>query len=221
MFQLIHRATHCRTEAGPLQTLEGIDPPEELRNLFPNTKDIALQGDIHPVLAQAILQGEGKPGLTNLTLENIGEPINRRHNTLAQITTEGLQCRCHNLKVLKVRKEGHFLRRWSPTAVEDDLNRYRLLARIILLLGPECLVFAHGQQADSINHDCAPWSIESNSQVTDYPKDERFRDIIAPLLSKGWPALKAIDIRGVSKASTDSLRNLSPQLVVSEECELE
>lgn len=128
MFRLIRYATRCRIEAGPGQTLEGIDPPEELCNLFPNAKDIALQGDIHPVLALAILHGEGKPGLTNLTLENIAEPVQRRHKTLAQITTKELRRHCRKLKVLKVRKDGHLLRRWSRTVEEDDLDEYRLLA---------------------------------------------------------------------------------------------
>jgi hypothetical protein len=32
------------------------------------------------------------------------------------------------------------------------------------------------------------------------PMDERFRDAIVPVLCKGWPSLKIVEIRGVEKA---------------------
>lgn len=221
MLRLISAATRCCIEAGPSQTHRAVDPPQGLCDLFPRARDISLQGDIHPVLALAILHGKGKSLLTNLTLENVIEPVFREHHTLKKIMTKELQLRCRGLKTLKVRKEGLLMNHPPSLFDEIDLDEYKDLAHIIQSLVPEFLIFAHGKQAIANSGHYNYYIVNYALKVGDYPKDRRFHEVIVPVLLKGWPTLRAIDIRGVSKEITACLSCLHVPITTSEVWELE
>jgi hypothetical protein len=51
--------------------------------------------------------------------------------------------------------------------------------------------------------------------------NERFRDIIVPVLRKGWPSLKMVEIRGVGRAVLVGLEQETKQfdLIIDETVE--
>ena len=232
MFRLISTATQCCIEVVSSPGHHEIRPPRDLHNLFPQAQDITLRGAIHPILASAILHGSGKPALIRLTLENIIDPWRPEVNTLAGIGTRALQSRCQNLKVLKIRKHGRFDNKPPRSCVimntdhlhraivEKDEMEYEQAAHIIQLLEPESLIFAYGKQVDHmLNPIYRDREIEEGLKRGNCPKDLYFRQYIEPILIMGWPALKALDIRGVKEEFTANLRSLPLQLTTTEEWE--
>lgn len=235
MFRLISSAIQCRIEAFPHLSIDDRNPPRNLRDLFPQARDITLKGDIPLVLALAILHGSAKPDLTYLTLEDISEPAGYHFCTIADISTRELQSRCRSLKVLKIRKEGRFQYHrsiswcgtglpapgWVSSIEIADQIEYQQVARIIQLLAPEHVIFAYGKQADRYSEWYEPNHIEEGLRLGNCPKDIYFRQYIEPILLTGWPTLKSLDIRGVSEEFTANLRSLPIQVATTEEWERE
>ncbi|KAF2112993.1 hypothetical protein BDV96DRAFT_148517 [Lophiotrema nucula] len=137
-------------------------------------------------------------------------PNQVRPGCMRRVLTAGLVARCRNLNQLVLRKQGQqHVQQELPSALTYEDEVYREWASFIAQVQPRHFRLEHGGST------LFPWNggkeFRSDPKITlpsdVSPMDERFRDIIAPILAHGWSRLQSLEIQGVCATITAPILN--------------
>lgn len=137
---------------------------------------------------------------------------------MRRLLNSSLESRCRHLQYLSLRKQGqqcHGQTYPGPLTHEDAV--YHEWAAFIQAIRPPTLVLAHGGHTDSpCNGRCILLGLNFHDRVT-APMDERFRDILMPVLQAGWDELTRMRVEGVSRSVLGGLSDLHSQITFDEQ----
>lgn len=235
MFSLLTNVRHLDLDTG-------WEPPQEphkpITSLFPKAKFVRLKGIMIDSLVVPILYGPEKPEIRSLTLGSVFKlrfpnPIVGRWDKSPEarfwlrnrgsLLGEGnmtdhppreLQWRCANLESLSLVKFRVYHITGFFYSINQPLTRSLTSREKRLYSEWAALISAAKPKRLFISHVLPPTVDNLLPRFSLFPVNKVFRDLLLPVLIRGWEGLERLELRGVELKDEGSLRKSLPGVEV-------